>query len=204
MSKFLGLMGTHGSGKTTLAQAYADKHPGTTFIKTSVSDVYKSFDLDPKVRMTLERRMEVQEKVLAVLLQQWEDGLLKHNLSDSFIITDRTPFDLIGYTLAEVSGYDDISDELSQRITGYLLQCKLAAQAFDGVIHVPINLPMVADPTGKVRAASSFAYRLHLDMLMTKSVLDAGTSMHRVFSNGVSDRVKEVERAFENTVQMPI
>lgn len=203
MSKFIGLVGTHGSGKTSLAQAYADAHPGTTFIKTGVSDVYKSFKTDPKIRMSLEQRMDIQEKVLEVLCDQWEQGLLSHK-GEGNVITDRTPFCLIGYTLAEVSGYDEISDELSSRIMLYVIQCNLAAQAFDGIVHVPIALPMVVDPFGKVRAASSLAYRLHLDMLMTKSVLDTGVTPHRLFGIDLSERVKSVERAFESVDSMPI
>lgn len=204
MSKYLGLFGTHGSGKTTLAQAFADAHPNAFFIKTGVSDVYKSFNLDPKVRMSLETRMEVQEAVLKHLMKQWEAGLREDNGQADFIITDRTPFDLIAYTLAEVSGYDDISEEMSQRIMTYIMTCTLTAQSFDGFVHVPINLPMAADPTGKVRAASSFAYRLHLDMLMTKSVMDAGHVAHRIFANGLPERVVDLKRAFENTSQFPI
>lgn len=204
MSKYLGLFGTHGSGKTTLCEAFVKAHPNTCFIKTGVSDVYKSFNLDPKVRMSLETRMQVQEKVLQHLMKQWENGLRADNDEADFIITDRTPFDLVAYTLAEVSGYDDISDELNTRIMRYIVACSLAAQSFDGFVHVPIHLPMVADPTGKVRAASSLAYRLHLDMLMTKAVMDAGYSAHRIFANGLSERVADLKRAFENTSQLPI
>lgn len=201
--KFLGLFGTHGSGKTSLCEAYVAKHPDTTFIKTGVSDVYKSFKTDPKIRMSLEQRMEIQEKVLEVLCDQWEKGLLSHTGTGN-VISDRTPFDLIGYTLAEVSGYDEISDELSSRILGYVMQCRLAAQAFDGFVHVPIGLPMVADPTGKVRAASSLAYRAHLDMLMTKSAEDGGVTPSRLFGVDMFERVKSVERAFDSIDSMPI
>jgi hypothetical protein len=200
---FLGLAGTHGSGKTSLCEAFVNEHNRAHFVKTSVSDVYKSFKLDPKVRMSLEQRMEIQEKVLEVLCDQWEEGLLKAGPSAT-IITDRTPFDLIAYTLAEVSGYDEISDELSTRITGYILQCNLAAQAFDAIVHVPIALPMVADPTGKVRAASSLIYRVHLDMLMTKAMSDVGVTPHRLHGIDMIERVKAVERALEHVRTYPI
>lgn len=201
--KFLGLFGTHGSGKTSLCEAYVAKHPDTTFIKTSVSDVYKSFNMDPKVRMSLEQRMEIQEKVLDVLCDQWEKGLLTHTGTGN-VISDRTPYDLIGYTLCEVSGYDDISPELSERIIRYVMACRLAAQAFDGFVHVPIGLPMVVDPTGKVRAASSLAYRVHLDMMMTKAAEDGGVTPSRLFGVDMFERVKAVERAFDSVDQMPI
>ncbi|QOC57941.1 putative thymidylate kinase [Pseudomonas phage phiK7B1] len=201
--KFLGLFGTHGSGKTSLCEAYVAKHPDTTFIKTSVSDVYKSFNMDPKVRMTLEQRMEIQEKVLDVLCDQWEKGLLVHTGTGN-VISDRTPYDLIGYTLCEVSGYDEISPELSERIIKYVMACRLAAQAFDGFVHVPIGLPMVEDPHGKVRAASSLAYRVHLDMMMTKAAEDGGVTPSRLFGVDMFERVKAVERAFDSVDQMPI
>lgn len=202
MGRMIGVFGTHGSGKTSLCEAYVAKHPDTMFIKTGVSDVYKSFNLDPKVRMTLEKRMEVQEAVLNALCDQWEDGLLKHG--DGDVITDRTPYDLIGYTLCEVSGYDEISDELSQRILSYVMTCRLAAQAFDGFVHAPIGLPMTVDPTGKVRAAASLAYRVHLDMMMTKAVEDAGITPSRLHGIDMFERVKSVERAFDSVDSMPI
>ncbi|ATW58022.1 putative thymidylate kinase [Pseudomonas phage nickie] len=201
--KFLGLAGTHGSGKTSLCEAYVAKNPGSSFIKTGISDIYKALNLDPKVRMTLEQRMEVQEKVLNVLCDQWEQGLLAHK-GDGNCISDRTPYDLIAYTLAEVSGYDDISDELSTRIVSYITLCRLAAQAFDGFVHVPIALPMVADPTGKVRAASSLAYRVHLDMLMTKAIEDGGHTPYRIHGIDMAERVKSVERIFEGVESIPI
>lgn len=202
--KVLGLVGTHGSGKTTLCEAFAAAHPGTTFIKTGVSDVYKAMGLDPKTRMTLERRMEVQEAVLSHLCEQWEKGLLKHPGDEGWVITDRTPYDMIGYTLAEVSGYDDISEELSGRVLNYILRCRLAAQAFDGFVHVPIALPMVADPTGKVRAASSLAYRVHLDMLMIKALEDGGENLYRVHGIDLRERIRCVERAFDTVAKLPI
>lgn len=196
MTVFLGLMGTHGTGKTSLAQAYADKHPGTTFIKTGISDVYKSLGLDPKVRMSLNTRMDVQEKVLDYLCDQWEKGLLEHGLKEGNIISDRTPYDLIAYTLAEVSGYEDIDEKLDQRIAFYITRCRIAAQTFDSIVHVPIYLQVSSDPAGKVRASNSMAYRYHLDLLMIKQAEEDNCKPHRLVNRKMEDRIEELEQVF--------
>lgn len=114
----IGLCGAHGTGKTTLAKAYADQI-GVPFVEGRVSAVFKAMGLDSgdawgKLSMT--QRLDVQERVLA------EHVSLYREYGESAFITDRTPIDFLAYTLANLR-QDELTPELEARIERYTERC---------------------------------------------------------------------------------
>lgn len=194
MSRLMfGVTGTHGSGKTTLCEAYVKAHPEAHFIKTSASDVYKMMGLDPKEKMPLSIRLDVQEAILVSFIGQWSPALI-HDV----VITDRTPYDLMAYTLAELSGYDEVDEELDERIRRYLDSCYQVASIFTGIVHVPMGLPVAADPTGKVRASLGLGYRTHIDVLL-KGLTDQVSNLWEVSELDLDERVRQLHGAIVYT-----
>ncbi|MEZ6841369.1 hypothetical protein ABVN80_14965 [Acinetobacter baumannii] len=78
--------------------------------------------------------MKIQEHMIARL----EDLYVEHFMGESKlepVITDRTPIDLMMYTLAAVT--DGLSDEQSQRLEAYLNKCfEVQNKYFTGVMLV--------------------------------------------------------------------
>ena len=91
----LSLAGAHRSGKTTLAKILADKL-GVDFLETKVGDVFADLGLDPKADMPFLDRLAVQNKILRNIEAQYE---LRRG---QIFIADRSPFDVLGYTIADI------------------------------------------------------------------------------------------------------
>lgn len=112
----IGLTGPHRCGKTTLAKAYseAEKVP---FVQTSASGVFKQMGLSPKADYSLDTRIEIQENILTALTEQWRSA------GEGIYITDRTPIDLMAYTLADVPR-EPLPDATQERLTKYMNNCR--------------------------------------------------------------------------------
>ena len=156
----IGLAGTHCTGKSTLAQAVADRY-GIPFIKTSTSQVFKELGKDPKVAMPLTERLQVQKVILYRLAEEWADVG-----KDQLHITDRTPYCMAAYTLAEVSGYETIHPFHDRELMNYLALChEVATEFFGSIVHLPIALEFEENQE-KIRASGSRAYREHHDLIL--------------------------------------
>jgi nicotinamide riboside kinase len=199
----IGLVGTAGCGKTTLAKAYADA-TGNGFIKTSTSEVFKKHNLDPKVRMTMQERLIVQNDILDTLLDQW----LAHESDEGVFITDRTPYCMITFTLAEVSGYGSLDPYTESLLSSYIMRCHLAARAFASIIHVPMGIPLVADPTGKVRASGGVGYNAHYDLLLKgllkERMFGAPHSFYELSGTDLAERVQQTKRIVASVLSDPM
>lgn len=197
--KLIGLCGTHGTGKTTLMKAFEGK---AVLVETSVSAIYKEMGLNPQLPMTLDTRLDVQDRILSVLMQEWMRPFANNTGEGPQIaLTDRTPMCLIGYLLCEVSGYGELTEEQNARVQKYVDVCLAAAGLFDHILHVPIGLPMVK--RDKVVAAQGIAYRLHLDMAM-KGALSNIQHTHSLFGTEQSYRVKQVQSVIDGLLNSPI
>lgn len=194
MSLLVGCCGVSGSGKTTLCEAMASDK--VVYLKTTISDIYKSASKHPTVRMTLSERLDVQQTILETLTAQWRDALERYENSDVIILSDRSPLDFIAYTMAEVSGYDEIDKALANRLLKYVDDCWRAAEMFSTHIHFPPGLPPVANLDGKVRAAQNKAYNLHYDTILL-GLMPPGKI--RLYGFDHDDRMRQLTRHFEDT-----
>ena len=95
----IGLCGSHRTGKTTLAEAVSKK-TGIPFVRTSTSEVFRRAGLDPAASLDFNKRLWIQNETLEAAKGVWEAA------GKSFI-TDRTPVDMMAYTLGDIQGGTD-------------------------------------------------------------------------------------------------
>ena len=148
----LGLTGAHRVGKTSLAREVAAAR-GIPFIQTSTSSVIKKIGLDPSLPMTFDSRMKVQWAIL-----EHYDEVFR---GQDFFITDRTPIDLIGYTLADITGLIDAD---YAEIRRYMAEChSLGEKVFTRYVLIQPGIPLVHE---EGKAPLNMAYIEHLNLLM--------------------------------------
>lgn len=197
--KLIGLCGTHGSGKTTLIEAFEGE---AVIVKTSISAIYKKHGLSPQLPMSLDTRLNIQDQILAELVQEWVTPIAENTgEGPQIVLTDRTPADFIGYLLCEISGYGELTEAQNERVKGYVDSCMKIMPLFDAIIHVPIGLPMVK--RDKVAAVDSIGYRLHLDMVL-KGALTGHNSTYSLFGTDHDYRVRQVQSAINTVMMAPI
>lgn len=152
----IGIAGSHRTGKTTMAQEFADRYD-CDFIQTDVSGVFAEMGLDPAVTYDFATRLKVQRAILKHL-----DRVYGQAEDDLNTVTDRTPLDLLLYTYADVQN-DNLTDEDAAALEQYTLDCiEVLNRRFNMVMIVQPGIKVVAAP-GK--ASLNTAYIEHLNML---------------------------------------
>lgn len=153
----IGLAGAHRTGKTTLARAYAKKR-GLEFVETSASQVFRDMGLDPAAALDFSTRLRVQEEILARF-----DALYATHMRTDMAITDRTPLDMLAYTLADATG-DVVGDEDQARLERYVRKCfEVTNKRFGVLVVVQPGIALVAE---EGKAALNNAYIEHLNSLI--------------------------------------
>jgi hypothetical protein len=153
----IGLCGSHRTGKSSLARSFSKKS-GLKFVETSASAVFKEMGLDPALTYGFETRLSVQERIIEV----FEETYAKHS-AKSLCITDRTPLDLMAYTLAEAVG-DSVQPHMQDRLSKYIDRCiEVTNRRFCALVVVQPGIPLVVED-GK--AALNNAYIEHLNSII--------------------------------------
>lgn len=121
-----GLSGAHRSGKTTLARALSEQMQ-IPFFETSTSKLLAEKGINAVGDLPLLQRIEAQEYLIE---KHWE---LTQALPRPFI-SDRTPLDMIAYTLGEVTMHNtDL--QTAQRIQRYVERCLwVANHTYSGIL----------------------------------------------------------------------
>ena len=149
----IGLCGAHRTGKTTLAMELA-KLKGAQFVRTRVSEIFKECGLHPAQPMDFATRLNIQIRLLDACESDWQGA------GENFI-TDRTPVDLMAYTLGDIQGDTQVSAPDFDR---YVERCFEAANRFfDTLIIIQPGIPL-ANAEGK--AALNKAYIEHINSLI--------------------------------------
>ena len=112
MQKGIGLCGSHRTGKTTLAREIAEQ-TGREFIQTTTSEVFAENGINPSDPMDFSTRIWIQDKVVDAAVVIWSRA------SGPFV-TDRTPLDMIAYTMADIQGKTEVDFDAFER---YLDHC---------------------------------------------------------------------------------
>lgn len=191
----IGLCGTHRTGKTALAKAFAEKE-GIPFLQTSVSQVFKDMGLDPAVEYPFDVRMDVQERILAVMAAQYRSA------SGEKFITDRTPIDFVAYTIADVHQHN-LTPELNARLERYVEDCiKVTNEAFAVLIIVQPGIEIVS-VEGKASLTPMYMEHIaHLVMGITASEAIHASHFYVPRSmTAIDKRVKCVEAAVNRTIK---
>lgn len=161
----VGLSGTHGTGKTTLGEAAAEQF-GCAFIKTNVSEVMRRLGKDPRIPMTFMQRLDCQFAILDAQIQQWRTAK-QHEIS----ITDRTPIDMVGYTLSAVDSYSSLTEAEDDRLQSYLRLCDMVTkELFDRVAMLPMGKFEAVRNDDKVTGHMCYGNRILLQTLMYGSI----------------------------------
>lgn len=191
----IGLAGAHRVGKTTLAIEFAKKHD-LEFIKTDASSVFKKRGITPKDTLHPEIRLNVQEEILKTLRDQYlsVDGNLR--------ITDRTPIDMMAYTIANLSNAI-MDDDMQKRYFKYLKDCiDLTNQMFSVIVVVQPGIPIIDEPD---KAPANEAYIDHLShLIMGLTVGERIKVDHYYIPRYMTDierRIEAVEFAMNRTLE---
>lgn len=148
----IGLVGSHRSGKTTLARLYAERER-IEFVETSSSAVFKTLGYDPKADYDFATRLFIQRKIL-------EDMDKKYCNASGIFITDRTPLDALAYTLADVTR-QNINGELAKEIEAYSNDCfKVLNRHFNILMLVSPGIKLVEEE-GKAPANTAHIEHIH-------------------------------------------
>lgn len=151
----IGLVGAHRVGKTTMARE-ASRVIGLPFLETSVSSVFESLGLDPAAPMDFRTRLMVQHAVLKFCIEKWQGH------KDGFL-SDRTPIDMMAYTLADVQG-NTLGPTEEALLANYMRLCAEACNNHFGMLMlIQPGIKIVPAP-GK--AALSKGYMEHLNAVM--------------------------------------
>lgn len=128
------LSGTHRSGKTTLAKAVAAKLD-IPFVEMNVAQVFTDLGISPKSHMDFKDRLFVQGKILRHM--EIKLGLAASSVHNGVYITDRSPYDVLGYTMADVQR-DTLDDALRHKMAAQIqLARHITASNLLGIITVP-------------------------------------------------------------------
>jgi adenylate kinase family enzyme len=183
MTSNIGICGAHRTGKTTLAKALA-RTLSMPFIEIGTSAIFAANHLDPAKPMDFRTRLWVQQQILKHAVDIWFE-------MDEAFICDRTPIDMMAYTLAEVQGHT-LDKELEFELEGYLLLCKSATEKyFNHLVLIPPAIPITA---AKGKASLSKGYIEHIHRLVTGLWNDSEAEGFRISKDvlNLSDRVAEV------------
>jgi hypothetical protein len=148
----LGLCGAQRTGKTTLAIALS-KALNMPFVEIGTSKIFADNHLDPAKPMDIRTRLGIQRKILDHAIDIWFE-------MDQPFICDRTPIDMMAYTLAEIQGHT-LTPDLERELADYLSDCKSATEKyFDNLILVPPAIPIV-DAIGKASLSRGYIEHIH-------------------------------------------
>lgn len=198
----LGYTGAHRTGKTTLAKEVAQRLDIPVLL-TSATEIYQAIGRDPKADYPIDERIAIQEAILYGFEKQYRAA---SEQSRQFV-ADRTPLDLAGYLLADVTRTTFTDFEDPQRtalmVNDYVERCIEATNRwFSTVILVQPGITTV-EAAGK--APGCPAYMEHLNMLMG-GVLNDSRVMTRSFRmprrvTTLEDRVQSTLTALDQAAQ---
>jgi hypothetical protein len=149
----LGLCGAHRTGKTTLAIAISTDL-NLPFVRTTTSQVFAQLGLNPAEPMDFQTRLFVQNHVLDAAEQVWQESARP-------FISDRTPIDMIAYTLGDIQGKTDVDFNL---LSQYIDRCFASTnQFFQNLAIIQPGIPLVYE---EGKAALNAAYIEHINVLV--------------------------------------
>ena len=148
----IGLCGAHRTGKTTLAIALS-KELETPFIQIGTSKIFSDHNLDAAKPMDFRTRIYIQRIILDHAEKIWSEA------NESFIC-DRTPIDMMAYTLAEVQG-KTLDEELECELADYLSDCQeVTEKYFSYLFLIPPAIPII-DEDGKASPSRGYIEHIH-------------------------------------------
>lgn len=166
----IGLAGSHRTGKSTLAKRFGEV-AGYTYVKTSASKIFEELGLDPKVDYPLSKRLWVQLRLLEDLQQTYE---ARHN----YVVVDRTPIDLMAYTIADVTR-QNVDPYADQEIMAYIDKCyAVTRKYFSAIIVLQPGIEVIEEVD---KAPGVESYMEHINMLCMGALSMPGMKAVRAY-----------------------
>lgn len=183
------LCGAHRVGKSTLAREYAKKH-GWKFAETSVSAIFRELGHDPAESFDFRTRLTIQEQILIRLNKFYRDT------QGNSVITDRSPIDMLAYTMAEAIG-EAVSPADQKRFKAYANSCfEVTNKWFSSILVVQPGITLVYE---EGKAALNEAYIEHLNSLIIGLCNDERLNVPHFYiprsRTDMQERIKSVDVA---------
>lgn len=188
----IGLTGAHRTGKSTLARAYAD-YAGIKYVQTKASQTFNRLGFSPKEDYPFEIRLMIQHELLVDMDKLYSESGLSW-------ITDRTPIDLLAYTMADIQRAN-LREIHVDAFIRYMAACISCVNAhFTNILVVQPGIPLF-DESGK--APCNNAYMEHLNALVLGIVVDQRIKPYHYYIPrdvlNLEARVKAIEFAVNRT-----
>jgi len=162
MTLLYGFMGAHRTGKTTVARQLA-ADIGVPFCETNLSQALSTMSIDPQADIGFKRRLEIQNTLLDLLLAGYAKARAENPGYDA-IIVDRTPLDILAYTMSEVLRETLGTPEINDAYAAHEARCFQASNFnFAGICLVQPGIALVADAS---KAPANAHYQRHIHAAM--------------------------------------
>lgn len=161
----LGLLGSHRVGKSTLAKAFSESS-GALNVKMDVGALQRELGYDSSNQSyDFDTRMKIQEHLLKRF------GEIYTSFKGMSAVCDRTPLDLIGYTMLAVN--DTLTDAQSERLMRYVDDCiNMTNEHFTALVLLQPGIPL---STAETSAKSCPALMEKLNMIYLGVITDERT-----------------------------
>lgn len=182
----IGICGAHRTGKTTLAKALA-KSLGISFVEIGTSQIFVMNGLKPDRKMCIDTRLRIQRQILNHACNVWFE------IDEPSYICDRTPIDMMAYTLADIQGRT-LSGDQEEILAKYLEDCREATERyFSQLVLVPPSIPIVPD---EGKASLSNGYIEHIHALCSGLAHESYVQLYKIERDAIDldRRVAEVKR----------
>ena len=168
----IGLLGAHRTGKSTLMYEFVKKHPAVKATTFNVGALQKGLGFNSnKQDYPFETLMQIQEHLIMCFKQHLEelgktDALLRQ---ESLYISDRTPVDLIGYTMIHANG--NLTDNQSEWLLSYIQRCiELTNKYYSKLVLIQPGITPVKD--NDTSAEPILGFMEHLNAIYLSYMID--------------------------------
>jgi nicotinamide riboside kinase len=182
-----GLSGASRSGKTTLAKRLS-VHLEIPYVDSSTTALMQEAGFDPVSVMDIETRIKAQEHLLDAYLR-----LLDRQLP--YFITDRTPVDMLAYTLGEVTMHNT-TEALGRRIADYCDRCIAETEARFALVMLTFPLKSYDAQPGKPPASAAYQSMIHA--IVTGALRNSQIPVMHVEDEPIEQRVEKVMQTIIN------
>lgn len=189
----IGLCGSHRVGKSTLAKAYSEKF-AVPFCQTTGSQVFKDLGYSPQNDLDFVTRLTIQEAILKSFEAQYSK-------MGRLFIADRTPIDLMAYTIADVTRAP-LGEGVELRLQKYIQDCIALCNKFFGIlVVVQPGIELIADET---KAPISDGYIEHIAKLTVGLAVQESISASHFYipqkMTNLKERVMCVDYAYRKSM----
>ena len=160
----IGLLGAHRTGKTTLAKAVASVS-GIRYMEVKLSAAQRILGFDSSNQnYTFKERRAIQSGLLEYM------GLLLEATAQGDVIYDRTPLDLIGYTIS-LANANVLDEDDEAWLEKFISDCHLLTSHYFDVVHlIQPGIPLIKD--NDTSAVTQQGYINHLNYIYRGVVME--------------------------------